>query len=160
MNAFADTNWLEAIYFKPHPDDKDAISKAVTVERRMRKHSGPLIISQIVLLEARNVFNRLSGKSNPEQWQHLLSDFNGRIFVDPMNWDLLRQETYRIFELFSHKVSLGSFDATLIASARLAGAREIMSFDQRLKAVSACLGFEVFPALDAEGRDLRAKLKN
>lgn len=159
MNLFADTNWLEALYFEPHPADREAVARAALVERRMRKHSGPLLISHVVLLEARNVFGRLSGCSRPTEWEHLLSDFDGRIFVDPMNWDALRQEANRLFERFSHKATVGTFDVTLLASAQLAGAREFLSFDERLKAMAACLGLKVFPTLGAAGQSLLAELR-
>lgn len=159
MTIFADTNWLEALYFEPDPLDKDSLARAAVVERRMRKHVGSLTISHIVLLESRNVFGRVSGKPKPQEWEHLLSDFNGRIYVDPMNWDLLRQETNRLFERLSHRATVGTFDATLIASAKLAGASEILTFDERLKAVASCLGLKVFPTLGPEARELLAKLR-
>jgi len=157
--TFADTNWLEALYFQPHPENKEALARSAMVERRMRRHSGPLTISHIVLLEARNVFGRLSGKSKPEEWDDLLSDFNGRIFVDPMNWEVLRQATHALLEKFSHKTTIGTFDATLMASAQLAGAKEILSFDEPLKALATCLGLKVFPALELSGKALLAKLR-
>jgi hypothetical protein len=49
MNAFADTNWLEALCFRP-PEDASAEAKArrSVVERHMRKTSSPLIISHLV----------------------------------------------------------------------------------------------------------------
>ena len=111
------------------------------------------------MLEARNVFGRLSGSANPVQWEQLINDFNGRIFVDPMNWDILRQETNRLFERFSHKTQIGTFDATLIVSAQLAGALEILSFDERLKALASALGIKVFPPLEPAGESLLATLK-
>src|SRR5260370_399511 len=155
MSIFADTNWLESIYFKPGRDSAPATrERHAIVERRMRRQSAPLLISHIVLLEARNVFGRLAGVPKPVEWERLLSDFNGRIFVDPMNWDLLRQETHLVFQRFSHKATVGTFDATLIASAQLAGGRELLSFDERLKAVATCLGFKVFPELGPEGKAL------
>src|SRR5438045_3343776 len=102
MNIFADTNWLEAIYFKPTEDSKqEAKRRHALAERRMRKLSSPLLTSHIVLLEARNVFSRLAGVAKPAQWDKLVGDFNGRIFVDPMNWDILRQQTNLLFERFS-----------------------------------------------------------
>jgi len=159
MNTFADTNWLEALYFEPERQDKVGQGRRAIVQRRMKNHSGPLIISHVVLLEARNVFGRLSGSPNPEQWQHLVSDFNGRIFVDTMNWDLLRRQTHQIFERFSHKAAIGTFDATLIASAQLAGGRRILSFDERLKAIATCLGLEVFPELASDGKAFLSQLK-
>ncbi len=160
MIVFADTNWLEALYFEPHPADKQAVMRAAIVERRMRNHSGSLTISPIVLLEARNVFGRASRKAKPPEWEDLLSDFNGRIFVDSMNWDALRQETQQLFDRFSHKTVIGTFDATLVASARLAGAREILSFDERLKAIASCVDLSVFPKLSAEGLTFAAILKS
>src|SRR5947207_1082728 len=160
MRAFADTNWLEALYFKPHAQDRKAMARDAIVQRRMRKQSGPLLISHIVLLETRNVFGRVAGSSHPQEWDDLLSDFNGRIFVDPMNWDALRRETNHLFERFSHKVTIGTFDATLLASAQLAGAREFLSFDEQIKAVAATAGLKVFPELGTEGKALLGRLKS
>ena len=161
MSLFADTNWLESIYFKPRNDSRPvAKERHAIVERRMRKVGAPLMTSQIVLLEARNVFGRLSGVPKPPEWDKLLGDFNGRIFVDPMNWDLLRRETNLIFERFSHRSIIGTFDATLIASAQLAGGREILSFDERLKAVAVALGLRVFPELGREGKSFLAALRS
>jgi predicted nucleic acid-binding protein len=159
MITFADTNWLEALYFEPDPQDHRAVARARIVLRRMRSHSGPLTISHIVLLEARNVFSRVSGISRPPEWEDLLRDFKGRIFVDPMNWDALRQETNSLFERFSHKAKIGSFDATLVASAQLAGADELLSFDEQLKVIATALGMKVFPALGSEGKAFVGRLK-
>ena len=36
MNIFADTNWLEAVYFEPDPEDKESIRRSAIAERRMR----------------------------------------------------------------------------------------------------------------------------
>jgi hypothetical protein len=53
---FADTNWLEALYFEaPDPEQQ---KREATVQRFMRRHGGQLAISHIVFLEARNVFSR------------------------------------------------------------------------------------------------------
>jgi predicted nucleic acid-binding protein len=160
MSAFADTNWLESLYIKPCTGNKEAEERHRIVERRTRKQSGPLVISHIVLLEARNVFGRVTGVPKPVEWEDLLADFNGRIFVDTMNWDLLRDQTNLLFERFSHRTTIGTFDAALLASAQLAGAREILSFDERLKAVAICQGMEVFPKLGVEGKALLAELRS
>jgi predicted nucleic acid-binding protein len=160
MRAFADTNWLEALYFKPDPQDRKAIARDAIVQRRMRKQSGPLLVSHVVLLESRNVFGRVAGSPHPQEWEDLLSDFNGRIFVDSMNWDALRQETNRLFERYRHKTTDGTFDATLLASAQLAGAREFLSFDEPLKAIAAALELKVFPELGPEGKALLGRLRS
>ena len=159
MNVFADTNWLEAVYFEPDPQDAESVKRSAVAERRMRRLSGPLLVSHVVLLEARNVFGRVSGQPNPVQWAHLVADFNGRIFVDTMNWEALRQQAHRLFERFSHKTNLGTFDAAIIASAQLAGAGEILSFDEQLKAIASAVGIKVFPELALHGRSLAAALK-
>ena len=159
MRAFADTNWLEALYFKPDPQDRKATGRDAIVQRRMRKQSEPLLISYIVLLESRNVFGRVAGTPDPQEWEDLQSDFNGRIYVDPMNWDALRRETTRLFERFSHRATIGTFDATLLASAQLAGAREFLSFDEHAKAVATAVGLKVFPELAADGKALLRKLR-
>jgi predicted nucleic acid-binding protein len=160
MSVFADTNWLESLYFKPSGQARpEARARHAIVERRMRRLTSPLVISPIVLLEARNVFSRLAGNSKPLEWEMLLGDFNDRILLQPMNWDALQHEACTIFERLSHKTTVGTLDATIAASARLAGARELLSFDERLKAIAACLGIGVFPPLAQEGRMLLAQLR-
>ena len=42
----------------------------------MRKAEGQLCISQIVYLEARNVFSRVAEAAEPEEWRRFISDFN------------------------------------------------------------------------------------
>jgi hypothetical protein len=54
---------------------------------------------------------------------------------------------------------LGSFDVAIIASAILAGAREFVTFDERLAALATALGIKVHPELTSEGRGLLAKLR-
>ncbi len=63
----------------------------------MRRHGGQLVISHIVLLEARNVFSRVTEEREPREWQLLKADFDSQLFVDPMNWDLLRQKCNYLF---------------------------------------------------------------
>ena len=71
MMNYADTNWLEAVYITPHPDDADACSRERIVERFARKHGGMLVVSHLVLLEARNVFSRVTGESQPREWRQV-----------------------------------------------------------------------------------------
>jgi hypothetical protein len=60
---YADTNWLEALYITPHPDDAEARGRERIVERFALKHGGQLAVSHVVLLEARNVFSRVTAKA-------------------------------------------------------------------------------------------------
>ena len=96
---FADTNWLASTYIEPRSDDTDAIKRRAIIERFMRRHGGQLVISHVVLLEARNVFSRVTGEREPPEWQALEADFDGRIYVDPMNWDLLRNSPFAALNL-------------------------------------------------------------
>lgn len=151
---FADTNWLAAMFF-----EVDNPARTATVRRFMRTHGGPLGLSHVVYLEARNVFSRNSGEANPEEWAELLAGLNGRFYLDPMNWDFLRREVFGLVERHGHKTTLGTFDLAVLASAKLAGGQRFLSFDETLKAVAVADGMEVFPPLQAEGKALLANLR-
>jgi predicted nucleic acid-binding protein len=154
---FADTNWLEALYFEaPDPEQQ---KREATVQRFMRRHGGQLAISHIVFLEARNVFSRTANESEPEEWRRFLADFNGLIFLDPMNWEFVRRDAFGLFAKYSHRATLGTLDVAILASAKLSGATRLLSFDQTLKALATAEGLDVFPPLDGHGRQLLAKLK-
>jgi predicted nucleic acid-binding protein len=159
VNPFVDTNWFEALYIQPRPNDNAAKIRAAVAERRTRKETS-ITTSHIVLLETRNIFSRITGQAHPHEWEELLDDFGSRIYVDAMNWDLLRRETNQLFERFSHLASIGTFDATIVASAQIAGAREILSFDEKLKAIATAVGIRVFPPLSEEGRAFLATLRS
>lgn len=152
---FADTNWLEALFV--HIDEER--QRRTIVERFHRLDPDMIGVSHIVLLEARNVFSRITGQSNPSEWQELQAGFSGRFYLDPMNWDLLRREIFRIFEKYSHVAQIGTLDAAVLASALLAGATRFLSFDERLKALAVAEELDVFPKLNGEGQAYLAKLK-
>lgn len=153
---FADTNWLEALYF----DSSDPIQREreATVQRFMRRHGGQLGISHIVYLEARNVFSRTAGEAEPEEWRRFLADFNGLIYLDPLNWDFLRRDAFALFSRYSHRFQFGTLDAAILASAKLSGASKLLSFDENLKALAVAEGLDVFPTLGAQGKQLLRKL--
>lgn len=158
MIVFADTNWLEALYIPPLPSEKAMVTRSEIVARRMRR-AETLTTSHIVLMEARNVFSRIKKEREPQEWKDLVEDFGGGIYVDPMNWDLLRRETNRIFEEFSHKATFSTFDAAIVASAVLAGTAEFLTFDERLASLATAAGLKVFPPLTPEGRAFLLKLR-
>jgi len=156
---YADTNWLEAVYITPHPDDAEAQERERIVERFARKHGGQLAVSHVVLLETRNVFSRVTGERQPREWQQLEADFDGRLYVDPMSWDLLRRECHALFARYAWKTQLGTFDTAVVASAKLAGGTQFLSFDTRAKALATAEGLKVFPPLDAEGKRILSLFK-
>lgn len=156
---YADTNWLEALYLTADPDDAEAQARERIVERFTRKHGGQLAVSHVVLLEARNVFVRVTGESQPREWLQLEADFDGRLFVDPMNWELLRRECHALFARYAWKSHLGTFDTAVVASAKLAGGTRFLSFDTAAKALAAAEDLDVFPPLDPTGKRILSLLK-
>lgn len=148
--TFADTNWLVAMFFA-------VPERTATVDRFLRQHSATLGLSPVVLLEARNVFSRESGESEPAEWREL--EDSARFHRDAMNWDYLRRDTFELFSKYAHKTAVGTLDMAIVASVRLAGGTTLLSFDQTLKAVAVAEGLEVFPQLDQEGKALLAKLR-
>lgn len=154
---FADTNWLEALYFESL--DPEQQGRESTAQRFMRKHGGQLAISQLVYLEARNVFSRTAQEAEPEEWRRLLGDFNSLIYLDPMNWDFVRRDAFALFGRYASRATLGSMDVAILASARLAGATRVLTFDETLKALAAAEGIDVFPPLTTTGKSMLARLK-
>lgn len=147
---FADTNWLTAMYFESH-------KQADTVARFLRSQKSSLAVSQIVMLEARNVFSRQAGENEPREWKKFEEDT--RFYRDPMNWDLLRRDVFGLIFRYGAKENLGSFDLAMVASARLAGATRMLSFDAQVAALSVAEGLEIFPDLTDEGRKVLSRLK-
>ena len=154
---FADTNWLEALYFEsPEPEQQVRES---TAQRFMRKQGGQLAISQLVYLEARNVFSRTAQEAEPEEWRRFLGDFNSLIYLDPLNWDSVRRDAFVLFARYAPRSTLGSMDVAILASARLSGATRILTFDETLKALAVAEGIEVFPPLTSEGKSMLTRLR-
>ena len=155
---FADTNWLEALYFDA--ESKEQETRCAVVERFMRHHGGQIGISHVVFLEARNVFSRNSSEAEPEEWRRLVSEFNGLLYLDPMNWDFLRRNAFALFAKYSSRVTLGTLDMAILASAKLCGATRLLSFDETLKVVAVAEKIEVFPPLSKAGKRLLSQLRS
>jgi predicted nucleic acid-binding protein len=153
---FADTNWLEALYFESLEPDQQA--REVTAQRFMRKQGGQLAISQLVYLEARNVFSRTAQEAEPQEWRRFLGDFNSLIYLDPLNWDFVRRDAFAVFARYAPRAALGSMDVAILVSARLSGATRILTFDETLKALAVAEGIEVFPPLTPAGKSMLARL--
>ena len=117
------------------------------MKRFIRQHGGQLAISHVVLLEARNVFSRVAGEERPLEWQNLEADLGGRLRVDPMNWDLLRGECNGLTARYAWKAALGTLEAAIVASAKLAGATKFLSFDVIARALASAEEMDVFPVL-------------
>jgi hypothetical protein len=156
---FAGTNWLVSACLEARPDDEEAVRRRSIVERFLRRYGGPLAVSQVVLLEARNVFLRVTGERDPNEWRRVEADFGGRLYVDSMNWDLLRRECNALFAKYAWKAVVGTFDTAIVASARLAGGTRFLSFDVTARGLAAAEGIELYPALGLREKPIVIRLK-
>jgi predicted nucleic acid-binding protein len=154
---FADTNWLEALYFES--PDSEQHAREATVQGFMRQHGGHLGVSHMVYLEVRNLFSRTAKEAEPAEWRRFIGDLNGLIYLDPLNWDFVRREAFALFERYSHRASIGTLDVAILASAKLSRATRLLSFDETLKALAVAEGLGVFPPLAVEGKTLVSRLK-
>ena len=157
---FADTNWLASVYIEPAGGGyRSRQAEAHRLSASCASTAGQLAISHVVLLEARNVFIRITGEEQPREWQTLEADFGGRLYVDPMNWDLLRRECNALFSKYAWKADLGTFDTAIVASAKLSGGTSFLSFDAKARALASAEGIGVFPVLEPAERRQLAQLK-
>jgi hypothetical protein len=92
--------------------------------------------------------HQLAAYADANQDKFCEADFGGRLFVDPMNWDLLRRECNALFSKYAWKADLGTFDTAIVASVKLAGGTRFLSFDAKARALASAEGIGVFPALD------------
>lgn len=113
-----------------------------------------------VVVSARNIFSRITGEREPHEWQWLEADFDGRLYVDPMNWDILRRESNTLLAKYSWKAAVGTFDTAIVASVKLAGGTRFLSFDQMARAMAAAEGIGLFPPPDAAERRVISRLKH
>src|SRR5438874_508793 len=120
--SFADTNWLAAMFFELTGELRE---RNEIVRRFLRHHARQMVVSEVVMLEAENIFRRNAGSTNPPELEELKNDT--RFYRDPMNWPLVRRDAVEILRRHAHKVALGAFDVTMLASAKLAGANTILS---------------------------------
>lgn len=154
MTTFADTNWVVATYFVKTRDERTTF-----VERFLRRHGQPMVVSHVVLLECMNVFPATARQKNPIEWQNLQADLGRKFLVDTMDWDILRQRTAHLCARYSHKAKLGTFDLTLVASALLTGAQVFLSFDSQCRVLANVERLKVFPELSASEKEWLAKLR-
>ncbi|MFN3407862.1 MAG: type II toxin-antitoxin system VapC family toxin [Limisphaerales bacterium] len=157
---FADTNWLEAMYFAPLDDDPEGQKRRRLVERFGRMHGQRLGVCALVYCEARNVFSRIARQPEPPEWAELEADKGGLLFVDPLDWDLTRRDAFTLFARYSHRIPLGTLDAAILAASRLGGAERLLTFDDTLAAVAVAEGLEVFPPLTDKGEALLARARS
>jgi hypothetical protein len=98
MNA-ADTNWVARMFIAP--DTEEDKTHRTTIDRFLRMNPRTILVSQSVVLEARNVFSRILKEPQPEEWTQFESD--SRFYRDPINWDLTKRDVFALVARYSAK---------------------------------------------------------
>ena len=152
--AFADTNWLAALYF-------DQPSRSRVLRSWSRGHRPALLTSLPVLLEARNVFARVSKEPACPEWKCLREDCGAGLSVTPHSWPEIAGEAEKLIDRYAHKAALSTADCLVVASASISGAAWFLSFDQNsgARALASVLKMAVFPELNARDKKMIAALK-
>ena len=148
--AFADTNWLVAIY---HPNESSA-----AVRRWNETHPGStLIVSEAVLAESRCSFWRVGNR-----FAALESDLRRGLFQDcGFKFAEMSADAAPMFQRYAPRCNVGTLDLLHIAAARRFGCRWFLSFDTNsgCRAVAHAENLKVFPELNATDRRWLAKFK-
>jgi predicted nucleic acid-binding protein len=152
--AFADTNWLVALYF-------DQPSRSRILRSWSRREKPTLLSSSPVLLEARNVFARASGEAASQEWKSLLTDCGSGLLVAPQSWSEIVAEAERMIDRYSQKATISAGDYLVVASAWLSGATWFLSFDQNsgARALASVLRMAIFPELSSRDKAIIARLQ-
>ena len=157
---FANADWLVSVYLEPAAADTEAVRRRRIVKRFMHQHSGPLVVSHILLLGARTVFSRITGEPLPREWQALEADLGGWLRVEPINWPCLRFECNALCAKYAWKVPLAAVDTAVVAAVKLAGGTRLMSFDPTVRVLASAEGIGIFPTLEPKERGLLARLRH
>jgi len=144
VKRYADTSFLLSLY-----REQDASGRAAELMAGMAE---PLPLTPLEFLELRTglnlaVFRReISATTRDAAWAHVLQDIRDGVLVrtSPSPTDVFE----RAGELSDkHAAAIGArtLDILHVASALVLGARELLSFDQRQRALAEKCGLKVKP---------------
>jgi hypothetical protein len=140
--AFADTNWLFALYYETRA--------SALVRKWAAVAPSTLVVSGPVLAESRCNFWRAGDRALA-----LESDLRARRFVDcGYTFEDLAEASRDLFRRFAPRCNIGTLDLLHIQAATRFGCRWFLSFDSAsgCRAVAAALGLKLFPALNDQDR--------
>ncbi len=147
--AFADANWLFALYYETRVSDH--------VRKWAATGPSTLIVSQTVLAECRCNFWRAGDRARA-----LESDLRARRFIDcGYSFETLVAASEDWFRRFAPRCNVGLLDLLHHQAAKRFGCRWFLSFDSAsgCRAVAAELGLRVFPDLSEQDREIRRRLR-
>jgi predicted nucleic acid-binding protein len=154
IRAFADTNWLTALYF-------DQPTRTRILRAWSRKERPVLMTSLPVLLEARNVFARTTEENPCAEWKALLEDCGKGLQVTAHGWPEIVAEAEKLIDRYAHKGSVSTADCVVLASAWISGASWFLSFDQNsgARALASVLKMAVYPEVNIRDKQLAAQFR-
>lgn len=147
--AFADANWLFALYYE---------TRASALVRKWAA-TGPstLVVSQAVLAECHCNFWRAGDRALA-----LDADLGRRRFIDcGYAFEDLASSSGDLFRRFAPRCNIGTLDIVHLQAAKSFGCRWFLSFDSAsgCRALAAVLGLKVFPELNGQDRELARRLR-
>ena len=147
--AFADANWLFALYYETKASDM--VRKWAAI--------GPstLIVSGPVVAECRCNFWRAGNRALA-----LESDLRARRFIDcGYTFEDLSATSAEWFRRFAPRCNIGALDVLHIQAAKRFGCAWFLSFDSAsgCRAAATVLGLKVFPELNNLDRETLSRLR-
>ena len=145
--AFADSNWLFALYYETRASEQ--------VRKWAAKGPSTLIVSGPVLAECRCNFWRAGDRALA-----LEADLIARRFVDcGYVFEDLVTASEAWFRRFASRCNIGTLDVLHIQAAKRFGCRWFLSFDSAsgCRAIAAAVGLKVFPELNDQDRDIAGR---
>jgi hypothetical protein len=147
--AFADTNWLFALYYETRVSDM--------VRRWADIGPSTLVVSSMILAECRCNFWRAGDRALA-----LESDLRAKRFIDcGYTFEDIAEESRELFQQFAPRCNIGTLDLLHLRAAKRFGCRWFLSFDTAsgCRAVAAELGLRVYPELNDQDRQIRKRLR-
>ena len=146
MPAYADTSALMSYYLL----DRNSAA-ATTAIGALSRQLGFTALHRLELRSGmmRWIFNgRLTSAEVAAAWGNVLADIRrGRLRRAPHSWQLAFREAASIASRHGAVIGVRSLDTLHVASARLLGAREFVSFDFKQRKLATAMGFTVLPPL-------------
>ena len=144
MNAYADTSFLLSLYA---PDANSAAAAAT-----MAKLRPPLPFTPLQQAEFRNatrlrVFRKeLTPAERDAVLEQLTNDLAGGVLMPtPLAWSDVWREAERLSARHAETTGARTMDILHVAAARTLGATELLTFDNRQRAVAQAEGLRVKP---------------
>lgn len=147
--AFADANWLFALYYETRA--------SAQVRRWATMAPSTVVVSQPVLAECWCNFWRAGDRALA-----LDSDLRARRLIDcGYTFEDLASACKDWFRRFAPRCNIGTLDVLHIQAAKRFGCRWFLSFDSAsgCRAMAAVLGLRVFPELNDQDREIARRLR-